>query len=198
MILASSGRNSMLRRIDRCGVLSERRVQIVVHRQSRHIRSDRPRTRSHLIPGSAVGILCREHNNIVLRSRLKTHIVFNLQNRIPRHICFRAALAINLRRTIGLNTKPRRCAALDLFITFCILTNTTLDRRVKIRCFVRFGRHIPYKHIHGCQVRVALQATLHRRICLRCFRRNRSEVRHVNVSHAIKRVISLLVDRKSR
>ena len=199
VVLTSSRRHRVARRVGGCRVLVERRVQIVIHGQRRQVCTVEVLTEHH--PVTSVLIAARrERNGAAFTGRLETRSLTNLQHRVIRCLGRRTTLAISLGRTIGLNIEPGRRTALDpLLVPRCLLADTTLNGRIKVGCLVRLSSRVTQEHLHRRNIGKVLQTAARCRICLCSLRGDRAEARHINVRHRRECTrVRKLVDRHRR
>ena len=185
VVLAGRRRHRMSRRIDRCRVLAESRIQVVIHRQRRQIRIVEVITKHHPVTGKLSIVRRKRHNPASLGTvSLETSALLNLQNRVIRSLDSRARLTIGLRRTIRLDVEPRRRTVLHrLLATRCLLADATLDRRIEVRCLIRLSVRVSQQHIHRRHERQILQTTVRCHIRLGRLGGNRTKVRWLDTRH---------------
>ena len=201
VVLAGRRRHRMSRRIDRCRVLAESRIQVVIHRQRRQVRIVEVITTHHPVTGKLSIVRRKRHNLASLETvSLEASALLNLQNRVIRSLDSRARLTIGLRRTIRLDVEPRRRTVLHrLLATRCLLADATLDRRIEVGCLIRLSVRVSQQHMHRRHERQILQTTVRCHIRLGRLSGNRTKVRWIETRHIRESAwVSNLVDCNSR
>ena len=201
VVLAGRRRHRMSRRIDRCRVLAESRIQVVIHRQRGQVRIVEVITKRHPVTGKLSIVRRKRHNPASLGTvSLEASALLNLQNRVIRSLDRQARLTIGLRRTIRLDVEPRRRTVLHRpLATRCQLADATLDRRIEVGCLIRLSVRVSQQHMHRRHERQILQTTVRCHIRPGRLSGNRTKVRWLETRHIRESAwVSNLVDCNSR